>query len=127
MRARLPVTLLVIAAGGVAGALARAALTALAGDLWTGGTAIGTLVVNVVGAFAIGMIGSLAAGSSAAWWVRPFAITGVLGGFTTFSAYALEAAGLLETAPATALLYIVGSVLLGLAGVRLGMRVVGAA
>jgi CrcB protein len=56
---------------------------------------VGTLVVNVAGSLAIGLVGGLA--ESRAFLtpdLRVFLLTGVLGGFTTFSAFALETLGL---------------------------------
>lgn len=126
MPPRLPAVLAVVAVGGVIGSLGRAAVAGLAQGAWPGDGALATLVVNLVGAFAIGLVGSRATAASAAWWVRPFAVTGVLGGFTTFSAYALETAGLLEQAPGLALAYLAGTVVLGLLGVALGVRLSGA-
>lgn len=123
MSARLPAVLAVVAVGGVLGSLARAVVSALTHGVWLGGGATGTLIVNVVGAVAIGYVG--ARSSASAWWVRPFAITGVLGGFTTFSAYALETAGLMESDALLALGYLVATVGLGVAGVALGARASG--
>lgn len=122
---RLSPVLAVVAVGGVLGSLARAAIGALALMIWPGEGAIATLIVNVIGALAIGMVGSRASASSASWWIRPFVITGVLGGFTTFSAYALETAGLLDTDPLVAAGYLVGTVVVGVVGVRVGMRIAG--
>lgn len=116
--------LAVVALGGVLGSLARATVALLAQGLWPGGGATGTLIVNTVGAVAIGYVG--ARSSSSGWWVRPFAITGVLGGFTTFSAYALETAGMLEANALLALGYLSATVVLGLVGVALGVRAAGA-
>lgn len=121
MPARLPIVLAVVAAGGVLGSLARAGISVLAHGAWPGGGALGTLLVNLTGAFAIGLIGSRTA-ASGSWWIRPFAITGVLGGFTTFSAYALETAGLLQADRLLAFGYLTATVVLGLIGVRLGAR-----
>ena len=127
MPPRLPAVLAVVAAGGVLGSLARAAVAVLAQGAWPGEGAFGTLIVNLVGAFAVGVIGARTAAASASWWIRPFAITGVLGGFTTFSAYALETAGLLTEAPGLALAYLAGTAVLGVLGVGLGVRLSGAA
>ena len=62
-----------------------------------GGFPVCTFIINIVGAFAIGLIAALAAKHSG---FDPrlllFLKTGVCGGFTTFSAFSLEAAGLLK-------------------------------
>ena len=84
-----------VAAGGVLGAEARAGLAAL----WPtppGGFPAGTLVVNVTGCLLIGVLMVLVTearrGPSLA---RPFLGVGVLGGYTTFSGYAVDAQRLL--------------------------------
>lgn len=127
MPPRLPAVLAVVALGGVIGSLARAGVAVLVSgvEAWPG--AVATLAVNLVGAFAIGLVASRTSTASGAWWIRPFAITGVLGGFTTFSAYALETAGMIETEPTLALLYLTSTVVLGVLGVALGTRRSGAA
>ena len=54
------------------------------------------------------------------WWLRPLVITGVLGGFTTFSAFALETGVLLDSgAQGVAVLYVGGTVLAGLLAVAI--------
>lgn len=80
-----------VALGGALGTAARAGLTLVAGDL---GPALVPLV-NVVGAFLIGIlfgIGSRMPPTPRARRVQLFMGTGVLGGFTTYSALAVEAA-----------------------------------
>jgi fluoride exporter len=90
----------------------------------------GTLAVNVIGCVLMGvLIESLAlreGGVDAA--TRLFLTTGVLGGFTTFSAFALDAAVLWERGPATtAVLYVLASVVLSIAGLFGGMAIIRAA
>lgn len=91
-------TSLYVAAGGAIGAVARywmaGAVQRAAGS---GGFPWGTLAVNVLGAFLMGLVaepGAKALGLSAE--LRLFLATGILGGFTTFSAFSLEAALMLE-------------------------------
>lgn len=88
MRPGSPGAFAVVAAGGAVGGLLRFAAThavpdAPLGVAWT------TLTVNVVGAFALGVLvaGPLASGAPA--WLRPALATGLLGGFTTWSAVAV--------------------------------------
>ncbi len=109
--------------GGIGSALrygvGRAAL-ALAGPSFP----VGTLVVNVVGCTVMGALAQWLAGRDAGLddSVRLFLATGVLGGFTTFSAFAFDAVGLWqrgETLAACA--YAAGSVLLSIAGFLAGM------
>ena len=85
----------------------------------------GTLAINVIGSFVMGLV----AGALALRLFEPFAInarlfamTGILGGFTTFSAFSLDAFGLWERGEAaSALAYVLGSVVLSLAAVSVGL------
>jgi len=87
---------------------------------------LGTLVVNVVGAFAIGaLIGQLGPREGGSSLLRLFLATGVLGGFTTFSAFSVEVVRLLERGEFwTGLVYAVGSVAVALIAVLLGQALV---
>jgi CrcB protein len=85
-----------------------------------------TLTVNVVGSFMMGLIIAMFAHRShLSPELRSFLTTGILGGFTTFSAFSMDFARLLElgeTAPA--LFYAVGSVVLSITAVFLGLWIV---
>ena len=82
---------------------------------------MGTLAVNVAGSFAIGLVWVLLAARGLQGWA-PFVMTGVLGGFTTFSAFSLDALRLFERAqPGAAALYVLGSVGLSLLAVIAGV------
>ncbi len=98
-----------VAAGGVVGALGRFGLQEAVPGRWT------TVGINVVGCLLIGALMPLIAGRRL---LRPFVAPGVLGGFTTFSAYAVDVqrAGL----SATAALYLVGTVVGALLAVWAG-------
>lgn len=83
---------------------------------------IGTMLVNIAGSFVIGLLMAryLAADAESS---RLFWVTGVLGGFTTFSAFSWDALQLLERgAWAQAVLYVVGTVLFSLAAVAGGYQ-----
>lgn len=114
---------LFVGLGGFLGAVARYLCTRL--PLESGnGFPIVTLLVNVLGAFVIGLI---AAGASkhAGWDPRLVLLlkTGVCGGFTTFSTFALETTSLLQSGkPWTAVAYIGLSVLLSVGAVLLAER-----
>jgi fluoride exporter len=84
-----------VAAGGAIGAVARYQ-AGLAWPTVPGGFPWTTLLVNVVGSLAIGaLLTAVTARRRAAHpLLRPFLATGVLGGFTTFSAFALDTAAL---------------------------------
>ncbi|MFF0468689.1 fluoride efflux transporter FluC [Micromonospora zamorensis] len=117
-----PATILAtIAAGGVLGALARAGLQHAAPHPPTG-FPWATFGINVAGCLLIGVLmavlGHLDGGHPLA---RPFLGVGVLGGFTTFSAYAVDIQqALVAGAPGTALAYLAATVLGALVAVALG-------
>ena len=107
---------LLVFVGGGLGSLLRY----LAG-LAVGGT-LATLTVNVAGCFAIGLIA--AAVPPVAGNVRLFFLTGILGGFTTMSAFSLDALGLWQRGqPAPALAYVAASLLGSLAAVTAGAAI----
>ncbi len=111
----------VVAVGAVLGAEARYAVSRL--ELAsTGGFPWGVLAVNAVGCLLIGVLAVLLSGSRSrlAW---PFLAVGVLGGFTTFSTYALDAVQLLDHGrPLAAAAYLGGTVLAALAAVHLAAK-----
>lgn len=114
-----------VAAGGVVGTAAREALAL--GVPAAGGVPWAILVANLSGALLLGLlVGALAArGPETAGHrrVRLALGTGVLGGYTTYSALAADTAGLLGTDPALAVAYGLGSVVLGVALAAAGLLV----
>jgi CrcB protein len=113
---------LVIALGASVGANLRYALSNWAAQQWGTTFPYGTLMINVAGSCCIGLIMTLAAtriALSVPW--RLLLVTGLLGGFTTFSTLSYETYGLLVTGSwLEAGLNILGSVGLGMIGVFLG-------
>ncbi len=105
-----------IGLGGFVGANARYVMGRAVADRLGAAFPYGTLVVNLVGAFLVGVLLTVLTERLVAdpFW-RHLVVVGFLGGFTTFSAYTFEAVALLETGrwPA-ALLYALGSNALGL-------------
>jgi CrcB protein len=86
-------TYLAIALGGALGSVLRYAIqSAFNGALRpaSSGFPWGTLAVNLTGSFLIGLCAALAERQGAASWIRPWLMVGLLGGFTTFSAFSLE-------------------------------------
>ncbi|WP_054045277.1 fluoride efflux transporter CrcB [Alloactinosynnema sp. L-07] len=116
-------TLAAVALGGAVGSLARYWLVSVV-PAKTGGFPLGTLLVNSVGCLLIGaLMVAVVELRKVHTLVRPFLGVGVLGGFTTFSAYTEEVRALL--APDTmlvALAYLITTVLCALAAVAVGMR-----
>lgn len=116
--------ILLIAAGGAVGAALRygvaAPLQRPIGDAFP----VGTLTVNVLGCFLIGLLATLFAGPIPLKEEHRLALlVGVLGGFTTFSAFALEALSLVQRGhPGRAAAYVVGTNLLCLAACWAGWR-----
>ena len=114
--------LIVFLGAGMGGAL-RHGVNLAAARLFGSGLPMGTLVVNVAGSFAMGAL--------AGWFLlrpgysqelRLFLTTGVLGGFTTFSAFSLDAALLIERgAWGTAALYALGSVVAAIGALFIGL------
>ena len=113
-----------IALGGILGSFARFLLSYLWNPDSVGGFPTGTLIINVLGCLAIGMIAPVLAGHPREEQLRPFIVTGVLGGFTTFSALAIESGVMLDNGDiGLAAVYISISMLLGLLAVPIGVRI----
>ncbi len=116
--------LLLVGAGGAAGAVARYALSVQSTRLLGAGWPYGTLIANVLGGLLMGLLVSglaLKAGVDQERW-RLLLGVGVLGGFTTFSAYSLEVARMIEARSySAALAYGLGSAVLSVAALFAGM------
>ena len=115
-----------VAVGGALGALTRWFVGTLLGSLDAagGGFPWGTLTANVVGCALIGFLAPLLAKQAA--WLVGFTITGFLGGFTTYSAFAEETFILLDRGDATgtmlAGLYVTVTIVAAAAAVVVGTR-----
>jgi fluoride exporter len=111
-----------IAAGAVLGANLRYIVVNWAADRWGADFPSGTLLVNVSGAFVVGLfLALISARLDISPLGRLFFVTGFLGGYTTFSSYAWEALELAEGgAWLRAVLYVGGTNVVGLVGVWLG-------
>lgn len=109
---------LLVAAGGTVGTAARLGLGLAIPD--TGGFPVAVFVANLLGAL---LIGILTARLPKATETRLFLGTGLLGGFTTYSAFMTGTVGLWVDAPLVAVAYAVGSLVLGLAAATLGLRI----
>jgi CrcB protein len=117
--------LLVFVGGGLGATLRHLINVTCARYLGTG-FPWGTFIINISGSTVMGLIaGYLAFKGEASQPWRLFLLTGILGGYTTFSAYSLDAALLYERGElASAALYVVGSVVLAIAGLFAGLALV---
>jgi CrcB protein len=108
-------TMLMVACGGAIGAVLRYLVgLSLAFPM-------GTFTVNVIGSLVIGAIYAMTQAKGLDGW-QPFLITGILGGFTTFSAFSLDTMRLLEAGRlAAAGGYVMGTVLLSLTACAVGL------
>jgi len=112
--------------GGGLGSMLRYFITVMSGRAW--GTAFpwGTFLIIITGSTVMGLIaGYLAFKGEASQPWRVFLMTGILGGYTTFSAFSLDAALLYERGElGLALAYVLGSVVLSIAGLFAGLALV---
>src|SRR5688572_16170138 len=120
-------TWLAIAVGGALGSMARHALNQVVHTRWLATRfPVGTVSVNLIGCFIIGLLAGLIASDRIALrahW-REFVFVGLLGGFTTFSAFGMDTLALSRTAPAQAFLNVAVQVVGGLAAVWVGYQLV---
>jgi CrcB protein len=117
---------LIVALGSALGGALRHGVNVGSARLFGIGFPHGTFIVNVTGSLAMGLLAAWFAfkGEALQPW-RLFLTTGVLGGFTTFSAFSLDAALLYERGQlGLALLYAAGSVVLSIAALFAGLAIV---
>jgi len=120
---------LLVGIGGALGAMARFGVGNAIGAL-PNGFPLSTFLINIAGSLAMGILIGVLAKTTPQYQneIRLFVAVGIFGGFTTFSSFSLDAITLIERGDfLLAGLYIVGSVLLSLLGLWLGllaMRVV---
>ena len=110
--------LLVFVGGGLGALLRYAAGRAALLAGWA--PPLATLGVNIVGCFAMGLLAGWFAHRGGPASVKIFLVTGLLGGFTTFSAFGLDTLTLWRTSPAHAAAYVAASVIVSLLAVFLG-------
>jgi CrcB protein len=117
--------LVVFFGGGIGAAMRHGINMAVARILGTG-FPYGTLLINVTGSFIMGLVAAYFAfkGDASQHW-RLFLTTGILGGYTTFSAFSLDAALLYERGEVgLAALYVIASVAISIAGLFAGLALV---
>jgi CrcB protein len=118
-----PTTWIAIAGGGAIGAALRHGVSLLSLRLMGPAFPWGTLTVNVVGCAAMGFLVAWLAGREPnPMALRAFLAVGLLGGFTTFSAFALDLVTLYrERAFAPAAIYLLASIILSVVGLLAGL------
>jgi fluoride exporter len=117
--------LLLIAVGGAAGSVLRYLIGGRVQHFAPHGFPVGTLFVNVVGCFLIGIFVRQFMNIQTHNYLRALLMVGFCGGFTTFSAFSMETVGLIEGGEyPRAIAYITLSVLLCLIATFAGMSVV---
>lgn len=114
-----------VALGGALGSVARYFVSTIQSPTWTG-FPYGIFTVNVSGGFIMGVLTELMALKfNVSAEVRAFLTTGILGGYTTFSTFSLESALLIQRqAYVTATGYVVGSAVLSITALFLGLWIV---
>ncbi|MGG6239775.1 fluoride efflux transporter CrcB [Nodosilinea sp. AN01ver1] len=117
-------TIAAIALGAIAGALSRYYLGLSISNIWGQAMPFSTLIINVSGCFGMGLlvIPLTAPAISRHPDLKLLLLTGFLGSYTTFSSYELDSASLLaQQQLGPALFYWMGSILLGLLSLQLGI------
>jgi fluoride exporter len=116
---------LIVFLGGGLGAALRHGINILAARYAGTSFPYGTLVINVVGSLAMGLVVEyFALKAGLPQRMRLFLTTGILGGFTTFSAFSLEVALLYERGQiAGAAIYVVASVVLAVGALFVGLAI----
>lgn len=120
------ITVLSIAAGGAIGAVSRHFVNVASAGAFGLGFPWGTMIVNIAGSFVMGLlIGLFAQADHVTQDVRAFLTIGFLGAFTTFSTFSLDAVALYERGEmGLSAAYIIGSVVLSIAGLFAGLMLV---
>ncbi|MEQ1901549.1 MAG: fluoride efflux transporter CrcB [Devosia sp.] len=117
---------LLVGLGGALGSMARYGSGVLVGRLWATTFPLATLLINIAGSLAMGLLVGYLARTTPAWQAdaRLFMAVGVFGGFTTFSAFSLDAIYLIERGEvAQAVLYVGVSVIVAIAALYFGLVV----
>lgn len=113
-----PLDVMWVGLGGGAGSLLRWQIGRMVGERYHGGFPLGTFIINVSGAFVIGYLSVLFAVDWRDRFGAPLnagVLTGILGGYTTFSSMQLDALKLSDAQRSvTAIAYLAGSVVAGL-------------
>ena len=113
---------ILVGVGGFVGSVGRYLTYLLVSTYFNHSFPVATLLVNTIGCFAIGALSATVGHYAALSNPRILLLltTGIIGGFTTFSAFGLETVELLRLQPTLAVLNILGNLLLGIGAVVSG-------
>lgn len=117
---------LLVGLGGAIGAVCRYGISVLVGRLWFTSFPLATLTINIAGSLAMGILVGVLARLLPPHQqeIRLFVAVGVLGGFTTFSSFSLDAVSLIERGEWNqAVLYSVLSVVVSIAALYVGLLI----
>ena len=110
-----------VGAGGFIGASLRYVSSNWLMQFTRFGFPLGTFSVNLIGCILIGILAGTTLEKSSIIPVKEFLVIGILGGFTTFSAFGLESFEMLKAGQfKMAVIYIFGSIIIGLIGISIG-------
>ncbi len=111
-----------VAIGGASGAMLRYGVVITAARIMGSGFPMGTMIVNIAGSFIMGIAAVLLMQRGQGNVLVPFVMVGILGGFTTFSAFSMDMMILLEKGRmSAAATYVFGSVGLSIGALFLGV------
>ncbi len=117
--------LLLIGSGGFAGSVLRYMLSQVIQNKFLSSFPYGTMSVNIIGSLFIGVVYGLAAKGNLSPEARLFLATGILGGFTTFSAFTMDALNLLQEGLwLESVSYVLVSVVLGVVAAFMGIFII---
>ena len=117
-------SMILVAIGSAIGAVGRYLTGVAAVRVMGHGYPWGTLTVNIVGSFLMGVLIVVLMTRDGGMRVAPLLMTGMLGGFTTFSAFSLDALTLFERGHVgQAALYVIASVVFSLLAIFLGVMI----
>lgn len=117
---------LLVGIGGAIGSVARYGAGVLVGRVWPSNFPLATMLVNISGSLAMGLLVGFLTRTSPAWQAdaRLFVAVGVLGGFTTLSSFSLDTVALIERGEiGQAALYVLGSVAISIAALFVGLLI----
>ena len=116
---------LLVGIGGALGSIARYGSGVVVGKVWASSFPLATLLINIAGSLAMGLFIGYLARTTPAWQAdaRLFVAVGIFGGFTTFSSFSLDAIALIERGEMVqSAIYIVGSVIIAILALYIGMQ-----